>query len=270
MSGNHTISICIPHWQVKSLIALCLRSLRKYSGKYDIEVIVVDNGSRDESLDYLRTLGWIRLIERPDESPANWPRNVYTAWDLGVQKARGEFFVTMHSDVFVKHDAWLDAFLREMAADSTVAGVGAWKLDAPHPLYEWTTKVGGACINVVRNLFGAGKTIDWRIGHYPRDYCVMYRSETILKHRLVFCHPMNRGGGYAIAKQLWDAGYHTRVLGQSEMAANIVHVAHGTAAMVGRNVFRHQRTQAKAERRLRDLLAEPWIKDLSIDDSLDR
>ena len=61
------ISLCIPHWQVRDMMSICLRSIRKHSRKYDLEVIVVDNGSRDHSLDYLRGLSWIRLIERPEE-----------------------------------------------------------------------------------------------------------------------------------------------------------------------------------------------------------
>ncbi len=57
MVNNHAkITICIPHWQVKQYMTLCLRSIRKHSQKYDLQVIVVDNGSKDESLDYLRSL----------------------------------------------------------------------------------------------------------------------------------------------------------------------------------------------------------------------
>jgi len=50
------VSICIPHWQVKELATLCLRAIRKFTKNIPIEVIVVDNGSQDESLDYLRGL----------------------------------------------------------------------------------------------------------------------------------------------------------------------------------------------------------------------
>ena len=96
------ITVCIPHWQVYSYITVCLRSIRKHSQKYDLEVIVVDNGSRDESLDYLRSLDWIRLIERPEEVHTNWPLNVFTAWDRGLQEATGDYYLGMHSDVFVK------------------------------------------------------------------------------------------------------------------------------------------------------------------------
>ena len=66
------ISICIPHWQVGDFMAVCLRSIRHYSRHYDIEMIVVDNGSKDESLDWLRSLSWIRLFERPEFRIAVW------------------------------------------------------------------------------------------------------------------------------------------------------------------------------------------------------
>src|SRR5262249_33993144 len=119
------ISVCIPHWQAEVYMQLCLRAIRKHSRAYDLEIIVVDNGSRDRSLDYLRSLPWVRLIERPEEGPGNWPTNVFTAWDRGLTAATGEFYLTMHSDVFVRSDHWLDPFLREMAAGPRVAATGA-------------------------------------------------------------------------------------------------------------------------------------------------
>ena len=50
------IAVCIPHWQVLELITVCLRSIRRHSSRYDLDVYVVDNGSQDASLDYLRYL----------------------------------------------------------------------------------------------------------------------------------------------------------------------------------------------------------------------
>src|SRR5262245_21881537 len=148
------ISVCIPHWQVRDMMSICLRSIRKYSRKYDLEVIVVDNGSRDDSLDYLRSLPWIRLVERPEERESNWPANVFTAWDLGVRTARGEFFVTMHSDVFVRREGWLDPFLREMAGSPRVAGSGAWKLALENPLYAWQKRFVGSCRAQIKRWLG--------------------------------------------------------------------------------------------------------------------
>jgi hypothetical protein len=266
--GQPRITVCIPHWQVKVLITLCLRSIRKHSRKYNLEVIVVDNGSRDGSLDYLRSLKWIRLIERPEEVHTNWPRNVATAWDRGLQDATGEYFVTMHSDVFVRRDDWLDPFLRKMDQDLSVASVGAWKLNLENPLYAFQKRVVGYLLAKAKSLVGRKKNITWKEGHYPRDYCAMYRRSVILKHNLRF-HHVHGGGGYAIAKQLWDAGYSTSLVSVRELAAKIVHVAHGTAAIVAEKPLHHKRAQRKVERKVVRLLCESWIKALREDKSLD-
>ena len=125
------ITICVPHWQVIEDVRPCLRSIRKHSRGENIEVIVVDNGSNDASLDYLRSLSWIRLIERPEEKHTNWPANVFTAWDLVLRQVECDYFVGMHSDVFIKADDWLDPFLREIGRGPRVAAVGSWKSASP-------------------------------------------------------------------------------------------------------------------------------------------
>ena len=258
-----SITICIPHWQVRGMMSLCLRSIRKHSDKYDLEVLVVDNGSRDESLDYLRTLPWIRLIERPEENYTNWPTNVFTAWDVGARAARGEYFITMHSDVFVKRDGWLDPFLREMAAGENVAATGAWKLTLENPLYALQKQLVGTAVLGVKRLFGRRQRGSWKTGHYPRDYCAMYRRDVLIKHDLTFTpDDPDVTGGFSIARQLWDHGYATRMIPLHEMSRNIVHVAHGTAALAAEKPLHHKSAQLKVERRVRALFAEPWINDL--------
>jgi glycosyltransferase involved in cell wall biosynthesis len=254
---------------VKALMSLCLRSIRKHSRNYDIEVIIVDNGSRDKSLDYLRSLKWIRLIERPEETHTNWPLNVYTAWDRGLQEATGDYFITMHSDVFIKRDDWLDPFLDGMAQGQEVAGVGAWKLEFENPIYAFQKRVFGVLSSAVKNLFGKQKRVSWRRGHFPRDYCAMYRRSAILEHDLTFTPLFDAGGGYSIAKQLWDCGYRTAMIPVPVLAQKMVHVAHGTAAIVAEKPLRHQRSQNKVERKVAALFAEDWITALRDDTSLD-
>lgn len=274
MSATHTwaplITVCIPHWQVQDMMAICLRSIRRYSQKYPLEVIVVDNGSRDASLEWLRSLAWIHLIERPGESVANWPANVFTAWDEALRAARGEFFVTMHSDVFVKRDDWLDPLLREMAAEDRPAAAGAWKLALESPFYAWQKRVLGSAVAGVKRLAGRRARSSWREGHYPRDYCAMYRRSVLLEHDLSFCPaPGEITGGYAIARQLWNRGYVTRMIPVWEMARNIVHVAHGTAAVSSAKPLQHRAAQIKAERRAKALLCETWVQQLRTDSQLD-
>ena len=264
------ITVCIPHWQVQVYMAPCLRSIRKHSRKYDLEVIVVDNGSRDASLDWLRSLDWIRLIERPEETHTNWPRNVFTAWDRGLAECDCPYYVTMHSDVFVKHDDWLDPLLREIERSDRIAASGAWKLELENPLYAWQKRVTGYAAARVKALFGRRTMHAWDKQRYPRDYCAMYRRDILARHGLTFCPVAGAGGGgYSIAKQLWDAGYTMGMVPVRDMAQSIYHVAHGTAAVVAEKPLNHKRAQRKVETRVASLFNEPWIRALESDPTLD-
>jgi hypothetical protein len=262
--------VCIPHWQAQLYMTLCLRSIRKHSAKYDLEVIVVDNGSRDESLAYLRSLPWIRLVERPEETPDNWPVNVFTAWDRGLEIASGEYFVTMHSDVFVKSDDWLDPFLREISVCHEIAGTGSWKLELEHPLYAWQKRTVGYALAKAKSVLGLGKKVKWQAQNYPRDYCALYRRKVLLDCGLTFC-PVNgyTGGGYSIARQIWNAGYTTPLFPVREMAGCVFHIAHGTAAISPEKRLNHARKQRQTELKLARLLKADWIHALQIDWTLD-
>ena len=275
VNSQAKITICIPHWQVKQYMTICLRSIRKHSQKYDLQVIVVDNGSKDESLDYLRSLEWILLLERPDEVHTNWPRNVFTAWDYGMQHATGDYFITMHSDVFVKADDWLDPLLREIYCGSSVAAAGAWKLYLENPIYTFQKRITGYARKNLKKMLGLRKDAEWKIGHYPRDYCAMYRRDVIIDNGLQFLPIKEReggfakGGGYSIAMQLWEAGYSTRMVSIHEMRTKIMHIAHDTAAVREEKPLRYKRKQKKLEARAADILKKNWIKRLESDASLD-
>ncbi|RME74491.1 MAG: glycosyltransferase, partial [Planctomycetota bacterium] len=73
MAPHPPCSIAIVYFRTPRQIRLCLRALRRHTATGgDLEVIVVDNGSGpgDPGLAWLRTLGWIRLLERNDAFPS--------------------------------------------------------------------------------------------------------------------------------------------------------------------------------------------------------
>jgi hypothetical protein len=257
-------------------MTICLRSIRRHSNKYALQVIVVDNGSKDESLDYLRSLDWILLLERPEEVHTNWPWNVFTAWDYGLQYATGDFYITMHSDVFVKADDWLDPMLREINSGPTVAAAGAWKLHLENPAYAFQKRVTRYIVKRIKQMLGLRKNVEWKIGHYPRDYCAMYRRNVILDNGLHFSPVkgaeggLGTGGGYSIAVQLWNAGFETRMVSTDEMRSKLIHIAHGTAAVREEKPLRYRRKQLKLETRAQKILNAAWIKELETDHSLDK
>ena len=269
------ISISIPHWQVLPLLQPCLRSIRKHTRGRDVEVIVIDNGSKDESLDYLRSLNWIRLIERPEEGLHNFPHNVWTSHDISVKEATGEFLMTMHTDLFVKSSDWLDPYFREMAKGEHIAGVGTWKLEEVNRLYELQKRFFHVIRSNIKYALGMKKkTYVWQQNHYPKDFCAMYRRKAIIDNGLTFRSIegkngfYDQSGGYSISAQLWDAGYETSVIPVREMLPKIIHLSHGTAAVSPHKT--HRRNQDKLEQKAHSLFDEDWVKELQTDSSLDQ
>ena len=176
----------------------------------------------------------------------------------------------MHSDVFVRQDDWLDPFLREIDAAPRVAAAGAWKLDLESPLYALQKRLVGSGLALVKRWLGRRARSSFRVGHYPRDYCAMYRTAVITRENLTFCPGDDLiTGGYSIARQLWSRGFETRMVPVWEMARNIVHVAHGTAAVTGDKPLHHRSAQRRAQARARALMVESWVEQLRRETFLD-
>jgi GT2 family glycosyltransferase len=271
------VSICIPHWQVRELVTLCLRAIRKYTQSIPIEVIVVDNGSEDESLDYLRSLSWITLIERGKQTPEYWVHAFVTALDVGFEKSRGEYFTIMHTDTIVKHSNWLQRLVSPLDADTKCAAVGAWKLELRNPLYEFTKKITDtkkAKLWLRRTLLRDPSARQLERELCPRDYCAVYRSEPIRKMGLRFNsggHLKNYTAGEQIYYQLKEHGYRAEVIPTAEMMKYMEHIAHATGGLrPAQRSLTHRHTQKKTERRLRRFFNSDLVKNLLQEDSLDR
>jgi hypothetical protein len=264
------VTICIPHWQGGPLAKLCLRSIRAFTDAPSYEVIVVDNGSKDASLDYLRSVRWIRLIERPDESYANWPANVATAWDLGVREARGTYFMIMHADVFVRCGGWLARFVQALETLDRIGAAGGWKLETPHPLraaLKRATDFKALKLWLRRRL---GRPAPPPPGRelYPRDYCALYRIAPIREHAFSFVQRIATPG-QEMFEQLKSAGYAAQMIPVNELMTYIHHVAHGTAGVAAEAKLRRGHSQRKVEHRTEDLFSQPLVRELLADDSLD-
>ena len=120
-----TFSIIIPQYRTEQHIKLCLRSLRKYS-KTKMEVIVVDNNSGDGSIEYLKSLPWIRLIENQTGSLGS--KAHAEALDLGVKGATGAWLGFFHSDTIVLRPGW-DEYLLQKIRESDAVGLSTLERD---------------------------------------------------------------------------------------------------------------------------------------------
>jgi len=276
-SEKPQVTICLPHWQVRELITVCLRAIRRFTPTASIEVIVVDNGSEDDSLDYLRGLRWIRLIERGKLTPEYWVHAFQTALDVGLEQSRGEYYVIMHTDTIIKHPGWLERLLGPARADERCAAVGAWKLERVHPAYDLMkrlTDTKRAKLWLRRRLLGDGTARQKSREICPRDYCTLYRAGPIRRYGLKF-EPGEPYEGYTAGEkmyyQLRDHGYGAAVLETGEMMEYMEHVAHATAGLrPEQRHLGHRRSQRKVERRLREFFDSPLIRELAGAEDLDR
>lgn len=266
------VSICLPHWQVRELVALCLRSIRKYTRDLPYEVLVVDNGSRDDSLEYLRSLRWIRLIERGNETPPSPTLAHATALDIGVREARGAFFLSMHIDVIVKREGWLRRLVDAIESGERCAAAGTGKLETPFGLYAWwrqTMDTKRLKLWLRRTLLRDAGAIQPARPVCPRDFCALYRLDVLRKHRLSFV-PERFSPGEFMYLNLAERGYTAAMVPVPEMARYLDHVVHGTAGLrPGERRLRHSLEQRRTERRLRKLFAQPHVQALAADPSLD-
>jgi len=271
------VSICIPHWQLKELITICLRAIRKNTLDIPIEVIVVDNGSQDDSLDYLRRLSWIKLIERGSNTPQAYTQAVLTAYDVGFANSRGDYFLVMHLDTIVKSPDWLQTLLDALGDNPKCALAGAWKLEKPQPLRDFIKKITDtkkAKLWLRRTLLRDPSARRKKREICPRDYCALYRAEPIRRLGLKFAAD-GPWKGYTAGEQMYyqlkQHGYHPAILEVAEMLQHVTHINHATAGLrPGQRQLRHRRSRRKVARKLRRFFNSSYIKELTQNNTLDK
>jgi len=111
------VSVIIVNWNGKHLLGECLDSLAAQSFK-DFEVIVVDNGSRDGSAEYLRghypAVNTVALSENRGYAGGN---------NAGAAVAKGKYLAFLNNDT--KTDSvWLEHLVNE--AEKGPATIGMW------------------------------------------------------------------------------------------------------------------------------------------------
>lgn len=262
-------TICIVNYKTPDFTRLCLRSIRKFT-KYPYEVIVVDNDSRDESLDYLKSLCWIRLLERrakPDEPGGGYAHGA--GLDLGLANCSTEFFVSMHSDTFVLKEGWLTDLTGFFGNDEQIACVGSDKIEITPKwrlLLKKATDVRTFRRKILREPDPIGK-----FRYYNRTICSLYRTDILHREKLSFLMDTDKGltSGKKLYFELLDRGYKTVELMPSTMKRFVVHLAHATQVVNPKEFTLRRKTVRKYNRLAGRIMSSAPVQDIITDDSLD-
>lgn len=94
----------------------CVESIQRYTTQ-DYELIFIDNGSTDGTLDYLKEVPNSKLIVNTRN------RGFAAANNQGLREASGDFLLLLNNDVVVTED-WLSGLQNCLQRDSSLGAVG--------------------------------------------------------------------------------------------------------------------------------------------------
>jgi len=194
-SATPRASIVIPVFNHFAHTLACLRALAAHPPAADCEILVVDDGSSDDTASALAQIEGLRYHRRRENG------GFIAACNDGAALARGEFLVFLNNDT-VPQPGWLDALLDTFDAHANVGLVGAqllypdgrlqeaggvvfsdgsaWNYGrfgaADDPRYSYVRDVdyaSGAAIAIPRALF-------LRLGGFDARYAPAYYEDTDL------------------------------------------------------------------------------------------
>lgn len=118
-----TLSIVVVNFETPDYTLQCIRSIFENKPSCSFEVIVIDNGSKDNSLDFIRQRapGTICI-----ETGSNL--GFSKANNLGINNARGNFVLLLNSDAKILDNS-LDKMLEYLLANPEVGAMGPRQLD---------------------------------------------------------------------------------------------------------------------------------------------
>jgi hypothetical protein len=182
-------SVCIVNWNTRDRLAACLEALRDQAEAAPAEVIVVDNGSSDDSAAMMRKrFPWAKLIAN-DEN-----RYYAAANNQGIEASRGRFVLLLNPDVELRPGA-LETMCRFLEEHEDAAAV-ACKLVLPDGTTQASCRtfpspgvlvweaMGLARILPRSRLFGAYRMTHWGYDEVaevdqPMASCLMLRRAAL-------------------------------------------------------------------------------------------
>ncbi len=112
------VSILIINWNGLEHLETCLESLKAQSFQ-DFEVVMVDNGSIDGSMEFIRDrYPWVKLV------PLSRNTGFATGNNVGLAHASGEYIVTLNNDTRAD-PKWLAALVKVADANPRAGMIGS-------------------------------------------------------------------------------------------------------------------------------------------------
>lgn len=144
------ISVIVPNYNGSSTLSECIQSLLLLNyPKERMEIIIVDNGSTDNSIQIIKAFPVKLLVE-------NNIKSSYAARNLGVKEATGEIFAFTDADCVVDKQ-WIFNAMKYLAIKEVGGVAGEVMGTTPKTLVEEFT--------IVNKIFDQSRSFNYR--YYP-------------------------------------------------------------------------------------------------------
>lgn len=232
---NPNFSIALVNYKTLEVTSICLDLIRQAVNVHEVPVWVVDNNSADASLDYLKTLDWIHLIERKADAPEVGYMAHGRALDMVLERVTTDYLLLLHSDTLIYDAKIITLLINALQANSHVAAAGCLEqVNRPAYATVWRKLVRGIKYYVRRAKVVAGlKTREPRLFYevYLKSFCTLWNINIIKQHELSFAI-VDRIPGYEMQDKLRELGYTFECMAPSEMFQYLDHIEAGTVSHV--------------------------------------
>lgn len=177
------VSIIIPTKNGGKLLEKTLKAVFSQKTKYSYEVICVDSGSKDETLDIIKEFDCKLYTIPPEEFGHGKTRN------YGASKGTGEYIIFITQDAVPATDTWLENFIDAMKLDDDI--VGGFGIHYP---YEDCNLFDKRDLTIHFQGFGSDNTI-----YYLEDK-ERYDREEGYRHLLAFFSDNNS----CLKRAVWE------------------------------------------------------------------
>jgi glycosyltransferase involved in cell wall biosynthesis len=169
------VSVVIPAYNCAQFIGEAIESALRQTYKF-LEIIVIDDGSTDDTVDIVRRYSAVRLFQQNNQGSA-------VARNLGIENAKGSYIAFLDSD-----DVWWSGKLESQLKGMTDSGYGM----AYSRFIWWNPKPDGSYsspeheFSLVNNQNISGATIHtgWTYAELLLD-CIVWTSTVIVKKSLL-------------------------------------------------------------------------------------